>query len=78
MPNRQNETEQIAYRKGLKMLAVQMAGQFPGKLQDAEFVLKTIRSILYDHVFDEEPFRVVNEPPPQRLNVVSMADRAPG
>ena len=78
MPNGQAETEQIAYRSGLKMLAVQMAGQFPGNLRDAEYVLRKIRSILYDHVFDEEPFRVVNEPPPQRLNVVSMADRAPG
>lgn len=78
MPNGHSETEQIAYRNGLKMLAVQLAGQFPGRLQDAEFVLKAIRAILYDHVFDEEPFRVINEPPPRRFSVVPLADRVSG
>lgn len=73
MPHRQADTELIAYRNGLKMLAVQMAGQFPGNREDAEFILEKIQAILFDHVFDEEPVRVVKETPP-RLTVVPRAD----
>lgn len=73
------DTERVAYDNGLKMLAVQMAGQFPANLRDAEYVLRRIRKILYDNVFDEEPFRVTNEPSPSgvtRLTVVQRTDRA--
>lgn len=48
------DTERLAYRSTLKMMAVQLAGEFPANRKDALFVLRRIQKILDENVYDEE------------------------
>ena len=40
------------------MLAVQIAGEMPGRREDALFVLESVRKILDNHVFNDDDARI--------------------
>lgn len=59
------------------MVAVQIAGEFPGNRTDAEYVLGRVRKILEENVYDDE--LNADEPCAEgnvvRLSVASGGDR---
>jgi hypothetical protein len=46
------ESEDIAYKTALKMLAVQIVAQLPANKEDVDFVLTRVDAILKTHVYD--------------------------